>query len=1171
MVEHRRRRRRVRGRRMRKPSDIPDQVRLLQREVSDPAVSAWVAANAGSGKTHVLVQRVINLLLEGVEPEKILCITFTKAAAANMAMRIFVTLAGWTTLDDAALDVALREQSSMAPDARRRAPARRLFARALETPGGLKVQTIHAFCTQLLHQFPFEANVTARFSVMDETEQTQLLEQLTLTALLKGADAPDSPLGRALATAMIAAADQTFRDVVRDAIGNRDAIIRWVMNAGSVDEAIAVLSRALGIDPSENRESVEAEFFAGSSIAPEEWATLAAALAQGAKTDGEQARRFSALTALSDSEFVETYLDIFCTGERAPRKSIVTKAIKDAGLIECLRAEQKRVCALLERRRAVACRDRSAALLTVTYDVLTRYQKEKERRGLLDYDDLIDKTLELLSNVDAAWVHYKLDLGIDHLLIDEAQDTSRKQWEIVQRLVAEFAAGTGARDVMRTIFAVGDEKQSIYSFQDAAPKEFADIGRAFLRAYREAELEFIICQLKHSFRSGANILAAVDEVFKSPAMTASVASVEGEIPPHIALDDTPPGVVEIWEPEKPDARREIEGWQAPFDTMSETSPRVKLAQRIARVVRRMVEGREAVGMDRRAVRYGDILILVRQRGPLFEAIIRALKNEEVDVAGADRLVLTEHIAVMDLIVLADALLLPQDDLALATVLRSPLFGFEDTDLFEIAWDRGRTPLRAALKRKQGETFAAAAALLDRLTLAARDETPFTFYANILGAGGARRRFLARLGPEANDALDEFLNLALDYERRQTPSLQGFVAWLREARAEVKRDMEITRIEVRVMTVHGAKGLEAPIVILADTMTPPAGPKPPRLLELPGGAVIWAGRKDDDVPSVATAREDARAKAENEYRRLLYVAMTRAADRLIVCGAEGGRKRPEGCWYDLVRGPLDSLLVTEDDNGEKVLRYRKTAPGGVAERAPLIADDSKKSGRRELPAWLREPAPAEPPRPVPLSPSSAFDEEIGRVAHGAASAADRQKALDRGRIVHRLMQSLPDIPPEHRKDAAERYLANAAADFLPAEQAEIARQVHAILDDHNFAEIFAPGSRAEVPIVGRIANSGGAPIHVSGQIDRLAITGDTVLIADYKTDRVPPRTLDEVEPYVAQLALYRTVLARIYPQRTVHAALLFTDGPRLMEVPAAAMDAALGKVLTKRSHAAVKVP
>jgi ATP-dependent helicase/nuclease subunit A len=1066
-----------------------------------------------------------------------------------MAKRVFDTLAKWTTLDDAGLDKAIREQSSLKPDAARRALARRLFARALDTPGGLKVHTIHAFCTQLLHQFPFEANVAARFNVLDDAEHTQLLEQLTLNVLLEGADAPDGKLGRALGAAMIAAADQTFRDVVRETIAKRGTI----MTAGDRDTALAKLSTSLGVDPSDDIAKIEAEYFSGSLIAQAEWPALAKTLGQGSKTDSEQGRRFTGLAALPDAERVLSYLQIFCTREGTPRKSIVTKAIKDTALVERLCREQERICALLDRRRAVACRDRSAALLTIAYEVLERYLKEKERRGLLDYDDLIDKALALLGNVDAAWVHYKLDLGIDHVLIDEAQDTSKKQWQIVVHLTDEFTAGAGARPFTRTIFPVGDEKQSIYSFQNAAPKEFAEMRRYFERRHASVGLDFVFRELKHSFRSGESILAAVDLVFKSAEMAASVSSDAGGFPPHLALPDALPGVVEVWEPETPDERREIEGWDAPFDLVNETSPRVKLARRIARHVRGLIA--------RGAARSGDVLVLVRQRGPLFEAIIRALKHEGVAVAGADRLVLTEHIAVMDLMALADALLLPQDDLALAAVLRSPLFGFSDDELFAVAWKRDAS-LRAALASKAGEgkKFADAATRLDELAQDARRETPFAFYAKLLGAGGARKNFLGRLGVEANDALDEFLNLALDYERRDTPSLQGFVAWLREARTEVKRDMEIARDEVRVMTVHGAKGLEAPIVILADTMTPPTGPKPPRLLELAGGAVIWAGRKEDDVPSVATARDAAKSEAENEYRRLLYVAMTRAADRLIICGADGRTKRPERCWYDLVRGPLDALLVEEDDGGEKVLRFTMSTTDTAA--ATTSAAAPEKIAPREFPAWLRQPAPTEMPLPVPLSPSSAFDEDISLIAPNAGSAADRQKALERGRLVHRLMQALPDIPAERRQDAAERYLATAATDFAPAERAEMARQVLVILDDKNFAEIFAPGSRAEVPIVGRIARAGRGTIPVAGQVDRLTVTGDMALIADYKTDRLVPDRLDATHPYVTQLALYRAVLARVFPAKTVRAALLFTDGPKLMEVAAAVMDRALDAALTK---------
>jgi ATP-dependent helicase/nuclease subunit A len=506
------------------------------------------------------------------------------------------------------------------------------------------------------------------------------------------------------------------------------------------------------------------------------------------------------------------------------------------------------------------------------------------------------------------------------------------------------------------------------------------------------------------------------------------------------------------------------------------------------------------------------------------------------------------------------------------VLRSPLFGFEDDDLFEIAWNRGASSLRTALGRKVAMRgiFAAAQAFLEKIVEDARSKTPFAFYAEILGAGGGRRRFLARLGPEANDALDEFLNLALEYEQRETPSLQGFLTWVRDARAEVKRDMEIARNEVRVMTVHGAKGLEAPVMILADTTTPPAGPRPPRLLQLADGAMVWAGRKDDDAPAVANARAAALHDTEDEYRRLLYVAMTRAADTLIVCGADSLRARPKGCWYDLIRHALDPLLVEESEIGEKVLRYRKAMPEVAASREtpqPL----SQKMLQTDFPPWLRQPAPALPPAPRPLSPSSAFDEDIGRMVRSAASAADRQKSLARGRVVHRLMQSLPDLPPEHRKNAADQYLARAAKDFSADERTQIANEVLAILDDEIFAQIFAAGSRAEVPIVGRLPQQGSDALLVSGVVDRLTVMDDAVLIADYKTDRAVPQTLQEVWPYVAQLALYRAVLSRVYPHKTVRAALIFTNGPVLLEVPGASMDRAIEAEGARDRHAPVKVP
>ncbi|MFL6821798.1 MAG: double-strand break repair helicase AddA [Xanthobacteraceae bacterium] len=1132
---------------------IPDDLRRLQVEASDPAVSAWVAANAGSGKTHVLAQRVIRLLLDGVDPAKILCITFTKAAAANMANRVFEELRRWTALADVELDAAISRISDIQPDTARRTLARRLFAMALETPGGLKVQTIHAFCTRLLHHFPFEANVAARFTVLDEAAQAQLLNEISLGVLLDAALAPDGALGRALATAIAAASDQTSKDVVGEAIRKRDAVRAWIDHGGSIEAAIAALCGTLGVGIDDTIERVESEMTDGPLFPASQWPAAAAVLAQGGKSDQEQAQRLLAALATTGSERAAIYRQVFLTGKLEPRQQLLTRSIEmgNPQLAERLCGERKRMLALMERRNAIACRDRTAALVTIADAVLSRYQAAKDRRGHLDYDDLIENALMLLGEERAAWVHYKLDQGIDHVLIDEAQDTSPKQWEIIRRLSAEFFAGAGARSVTRTIFAVGDEKQSIFSFQGAAPREFENMHRKFHALAGPIEHELRHVRFRHSFRSGPNVLGAVDEVFGRPEAFAGLSADAVKII-HEPLPDAAPGVVEIWDTIKPASKREIEAWDAPFDHLTETSPQVRLAAKIARNVKHWMK---------QGARAGDVLVLVRQRGPLFEAIIRALKDLQVPVAGADRLVLTEHIAVMDLMVLADALLLPDDDLALATVLKSPLFGFDDEDLFEIAWNR-KSSLRAALRAKAHGNlrFAEAVATLERFTQWAQ-QLPFTFFARVLGAAGGRKRFLARLGHEADDALDEFLNLALDYERRETPSLQGFIAWLRAAQTDVKRDMEITRDEVRVMTVHGAKGLEAPIVVLADTTTPPAGPpqRQPRFLPLAPATphapncFVWAGVKASDTAPVSTARERARGEAEDEYRRLLYVAMTRAIDRLVVCGAEGERGRHEGCWWNLVFAALKPPVSIEEpaDDGEgMVWRYRK-AP--VAADKPFIASPVAIPAKGR-PSWLEHAARPEPPPIRVLTPAAAYDETARGCGWAFGSGVEREKALARGMLVHRLLQSLPDIPQATRAEAARHYLARSPAGFSAEERERMVEEIRRLLDDPRFAPLFLPGSRAEVPIVGRLKDG---TLAVSGQVDRLAETDDSVLIADYKTNRPAPRHLADVPPaYVSQLALYRAVLAQLYPEKRIRAALVWTNVPDLMEIPDAKLDAAL---------------
>src|SRR5215831_1951643 len=1139
------------------PRQIPDAARNSQMAAADPERSVFVSTNAGSGKTHVLVQRVINLLLRGEDPSKILCVTFTKAAAVNMATRVFDTLAEWTTLDDATLDARMKLATGKLPDTAQRARARRLFANALETPGGLKVQTIHAFCTRLLHQFPFEADVAARFEVLDEATTAQLLNQLTLSVLLKGATEPQSALGKALDTAITSAADVTFKEVIAETIAKRDLITKWTARAGGVQHAIDEMTRTFKLAPGDTLDDVEMRYLSESHIPQTEWPALIEVFSTGSKTDNDQAVSLSAALRSSGRQRIEHYLDVFCTDGRKPRANIITRNLANAHpqWASRLDNEKTRVCGLLAQEFALRARDRSAAVITVAAAVIERYREEKERRGLLDYEDLIDKTLELLRDAStkstvAAWVLYKLDLGINHVLVDEAQDTSDKQWEIIKILVSEFLPGGARENVRRTLFAVGDEKQSIFSFQGAVPYKFAQMRTHFRALHEQSGVAFAAEKLDYSFRSATGVLEAVDAVFKQPAAFRGLTA-DPTWTVHQPLPDALPGEVEIWDligPDEKDAGKE--GWDAPFDTTSETSPSVKLAGKVAWTVK---------GWIAKGTRPREVLILVRQRGPMFEAVIRALKQTQIEVAGADRLILTEHIAIMDLLVLGDALLLPDDDLALATVLKSPLFGFDDDKIFTLAYQR-KGPLRSTLRAKANEhgAFAAAAMALDELAQKASILSPFAFYAHVLGARKGRARILARLGTEASDPLDEFLNLALSYEQRETPSLQGYLNWIRDAQSEVKRDMEMARDEVRVMTVHGAKGLESKNVILIDhTTTRPEGAHPPRLLIAPiagappgATALIWGVAKDKDVGPMTPARAQAVEAACDEYRRLLYVGLTRAADRLLVCGAKGIKKAPEGCWHDLVLSALQPLSEEGSDTDGKIWRFRK----GV----PTETDDGSRATKEKaaLPPWLTASALPSPPAAKILRPSDTTDDEPRR----AIGSGEREMARLRGTLAHRLLRSLPDIPAGRREKVAGEFLSRRGDGMSAKQRAALLQEVLLLIESTDFAALFAPGSRAEISIAGKVAAADGRTVLVSGQIDRLAITQDAVSIADFKTNRDPPRRIKEVPAdYVRQLSLYRAVLMKLYPDRPVRAALIWTEVPNLMELSAKDLDEALRQV------------
>ncbi|MGH6800429.1 MAG: UvrD-helicase domain-containing protein, partial [Methylocella sp.] len=760
--------------------DIPEETLGKQHQASNPNLSVWVSANAGSGKTHVLASRVIRLLLQGVAPSRILCLTFTKAAAANMAARVFDSLALWTQLADDDLSLQIVAAGAPVPDDLELTEARKLFARTIETPGGLKIQTIHAFCERLLHLFPFEANVLSRFEVPDDLRQAELLQRARRKVLAE-ANAKGA-LGAALQRVLEECGPGGFDGLIKEAM-RQSAISR----ARWPHDPAEILRRSLGLAEGRDVACVEREM-AGDGIAPERWNELAAILDSGKKPDQDHAdlfrQAFSAFRSPPSDGSLETclgaYLAIFFTTKGTSRASLVTKALALAHpkIAAELDTEQLRLDALLAERKRAATLDRTRALILVASAIFKRYGEEKATRGILDFDDLIEKTLALLERSDARWVLYKLDSGIDHVLVDEAQDTSKAQWKILEELTGDFAAGHGQSQGLRTFFAVGDEKQSIFSFQGAAPHMFDMMRRKFESQFTAGARPFAHVPLTLSFRSAPGVLSAIDKVFEHGDHMTGLVAANNVWMPHQALKHQLPGLVELWPLAAAQPGDDPHAWTLPLDLLDEQDPANLVAQRVALKITHLIKPgsnefvHDSKTLRRRPVCPGDILILVRTRGPFFEAMIRALKKNQIPAAGADRLELSQHIAVMDLIAAGRASLLPQDDLALACVLKSPLIGLDDDDLMVLAPHRPAS-LFEALQASADAKHAGAATKFS-VWRARAGGGPFAFYAALLGADGGRRDIEARLGPEAGDAIDELLRLAIAHEEEGPPSLAAFL-------------------------------------------------------------------------------------------------------------------------------------------------------------------------------------------------------------------------------------------------------------------------------------------------------------------------------------------------------------------------------------------------------------
>ena len=1199
--------------------EIVDSASAAQRSAADPAASVFVEANAGSGKTRVLVDRVARLLLAGAAPDRILCVTFTKAAAGEMQTRLFKKLGQWSTLPDQALTAQL--DSLTGGGARPElASARRLFARALEAPGGLKIQTLHAFCESLLRRFPLEAGLSPGFEVQDDAAAAALRRE-SLDSLFANANmAPEGAIAAAIETLLAAAGADGVEKVAAFALNQRSRLTSLLDEAGSVEALADRASLALGVSP-ELDESLALETVWAETATEDLDAALSGLQSGGSKTEIASADRLTAVLEVSErsgAEAARRYLDFWLTakGELKKPGSIFTKKTGETyKILVTLFGEEGserhrmdgEVLPFLASAKANAV---TRAGLTLASALVRTYADRLQRLRRVDFSDLVERARALLTDSQArAWALYKLDQGLDHVLVDEAQDTAPDQWAVINALTEEFFAGEGAHggDVLaRSMFCVGDEKQSIYSFQNADPAEFLAQRRRLEREAGEAGLRFESPGLDVSFRSAPEVLEAVDAAFTAEAAALSaperkdlaedletkllMADPETDTvrdvmafhryDGHRAARAGAPGCVEVWpaipKPEAPEADTLD---LRPVDEERKDSARNQLAAALSDEIAALL-GRgdgvweEGEPWNLRPARPGDILILVRKRGGLFEEIIRRLKLKNVPVAGADRMTLPDQLVVEDLIALARFALLPEDDLSLAELLKSPVFqeagapapSLDDEALFDLSRRPGRS-LWEKLRHSDDPRFGEARDALERARARVETMAPYAFFAaflNEVSATGESRlnRIYARLGEQARDPVEEFLSRALDHEREGAPSLARFVQAVQADASDIKREMDAGRGEVRVMTVHGAKGLEAPIVFLPDTTQTPTD-RGGGLYAHAKAGFIWAPDSKLRPPLVQALKAQAELKTDGEYQRLLYVAMTRARDRLVVCGHTHGNggKVDEGSWHDRVFRtaqrdgwrPCATVLETQAaENGWPA------APGYRlgADPQALGAAALERAAPTARPGWIA-PAPEEAAAERMLAPSRLLDEDAGGFEPPSLSplAEGGPDRFRRGALIHKLLQTLPDLPEDRRAGSAEAFLA-AKPDLSAAQRAEIAAETLRVFQDERFAPLFGPGSRAEVALSGRAP---GLPdgVAINGQIDRLVITDHEVLIVDYKTNRPPPTKVEDAAPaYLAQMAAYRALLQALHPDKPVRCALLWTDGPRLMALPEDRLDAVL---------------
>lgn len=1094
-----------------------------QNEAANPDLSVWVEASAGTGKTKVLSDRVLRMLLNKIDASKILCLTYTKAAAVEMNDRISKRLAEWAIIPENELKEEIFKITGKKVTDKQIETARVLFAKVLDTPGGIKIQTLHSFCEEVLKRFPLEAGIAPYFSVMDSRTSNEALADISRKLILSAQDNPESLIGKNISWLTANVKELKFAQLLEKITSERNKILELLSKYADFEAFIDALHEKTGVKKGDTKESAISDFMAKTDNVLIK--NIADALAKGSTTDVKKAKSlYESLESFDYGKFKSAFLkkdnNIY---DRLATKNVV-KIWPD--IINYMEQIALNLMSLEDYFIKISVVESTKAVMGVAKDLNAGYNEYKRLNAMLDFEDLIVYTRKLLEKENVSkWVLYKLDGGIDHILIDEAQDTSPNQWSIVKSLTDEFFAGIGQKKDACTVFAVGDQKQSIYSFQGADPEEFGKMYHHF----SQKSSDFKKVRLDVSFRSTKAVLESVNTLFALDEAKSGVV-INQEPVSHMPYRLGEEGVVQIWPlMSADDDYQDI--WYPPVERKTKPSASAKLASLIARKIKDIVTEKEILKSQDRPIRYRDFMVLVQRRNAFMEEFVRECKKIGVNITGVDKLNLLEQIAVQDLLSLARFLLLPQDDLSLAEVLKSPLFGLTDDDLFDLCYDRKGALLWTRLKANK--KYEQISQTINEILKKADYLRPYELFSYVLNTLNGRKKFIGRLGTEAEDSLDEFINLTLNFENDHIPDLQSFMRWIYADEVEVKRELEQAQEDaVRIMTVHGSKGLQAPIVIVPDTTRLPNIKRGDGILF--SDDMAYFPLSSDYYDSICNSVHQQNVDyAYDEYRRLLYVALTRAEDRLYIAGYKNKGQADEKSWYSLCEQTLN-LIGSKEDN---IISY------SCAQEVECEKKQTKQPADTDyaVQSWLYEDALKESPLSRPYSPSKPDEAEDFYVS---SPLKDNSFYYQRGLIIHSLLQYLPNEDSiENKIKAIDVYLHQHSDKISSAAINQIKTEVINLVSNPDFSSIFGSCSRAEVPIVGEVNGR-----IISAQIDRLVISDEKVIIVDFKTNRPAATSLDNVPlTYLKQLEVYKQLLEKIYPSKTVETYILWTNTANLMRI------------------------